>query len=182
MGIFDVAYSSVDHINTTCSSPSSCPSTLPSLHLIQAVIHLNRSPFCTPVQSHSSHFLACSARPSITYLESVMIFRCSSWGCFLTTSRIAASSPVWLEWVLCCSLALRFLGLFGPYHTLLLASAVSRHLSICSRLIPSFPFLFLLTTTTFSHHPQLYSFRNPPRVLQPSCDVSIFVPLSCFLL
>ena len=27
VGIFDVVYGSVDHINTTCSSPSSCPST-----------------------------------------------------------------------------------------------------------------------------------------------------------
>ena len=59
---------------------------------------------------------------------------------------------------------------------------LSRRLSVRSQPIPSFPFLFLLTTTTSSHHPHLYYFCDPLRVLQPSHDVSIFVPLSRSLL
>ena len=66
MGIFDVVYSTVDHINTTCSSPSSCPSTHTALLLSpkESIVRTLYGPWLDPLVA-VVHGVPTLWRPSI---------------------------------------------------------------------------------------------------------------------
>jgi hypothetical protein len=66
--------------------------------LSRKAAHLKSSAFCIPIHPLSSHLRRLSVNPSITYLESVMIF--SSWfvGAASIAVMTAPSSPIWFDW------------------------------------------------------------------------------------